>query len=154
MIRVFTVTVALLLLAGGAQAQNRITDFRGIKFGADFSTMEHMSMPDERGGLTFYRKYQDDRNFQGVPLIEIKYGFFKNKLCLVLFSARSLDSFHALKAYFDANYGPAKQTKDLKQYTYAAGDVNIEFGYDDNRKVAEVSYIYRPIMRDLMPENK
>ena len=147
------ICLALLVLASQALAQGKfITDFKGMGFGKELSEFQRMKQVRKQSDLEFYSRYGDEQTFQGVPVKEQLYGFYKGKFCLAMFTAQGPSSYNALKAYFDSNYGPANQPKvNIKQFTYTAGEVTIEFSYDDNHKVAEVSYLYRPIMRQMMP---
>lgn len=147
------ICIAVLLLAVQAQAQGKfITDYKGMVFGKDLSEFEHLKKEREMNPLTLYSRYGDEHAFQGVPIKDQLYGFYKNKFCVVMFTAQGPSSYNALKAYFDANYGPASQPKtNIKQFTYTAGEVSIQFGFDDTRKVVEVSYMYNPIMRQMTP---
>ncbi len=142
---------AIMLFAATAQAQGKfITEFKGIPFGKELSPEDRMSPADKRGDLTLYKRYGDDRTFQGVALKDLFYGYARNKFCLVMFSAQGPSAFNAIKTYLDSNYGPASQPKvNIKQYSYTAGEVSVELGYDDTRKVVEVSYVYKPVMRQL-----
>jgi len=149
--RISLALVAVIVMVTAAQAQLKVmTEFRGMNFGADLSEIQHMVPEDSRGAIRFFKKYADDKTFQGIALKELHYGFVENKFALVLFNAQGPSAFNTLKAYFDTTYGqPHQPSKGVKQYTYGAGDVSIEMGYDDTRKVCEVSYIYRPLMSKL-----
>jgi len=150
----FCIVAAMLALTVQAHAQGGrfILDYKGMLFGREMTDPRSLKKDHQQGEMTFYTRYGNDRVFQGVPLEEEYLGYAKDKLCLVLFRARGPNAYNAFKAYFDANYGPARQPKmNVKQFIYGAGDVDIQFNYDDNRKQAEVSYIYRPIFKQLMP---
>jgi len=151
--RAFICTALFLTLAVAAFAQGKIIlDYKGMAFGKDFSEFKLLKQARQSGDMVFYTKYGDDLTFQSVPVKDQIYGFFKGKFCLAMFTAQGPSSYNTLKAYFDANYGPANQPKvNVKQFTYTAGDVTIEFGFDDTRKVVDVSYVYRPIVRQFMP---
>ncbi|MBI4805353.1 MAG: hypothetical protein HY795_08970 [Desulfovibrio sp.] len=151
--RAFIITTLILALAAMAFAQGKIIlDYKGMFFGKDFSEFKHLKQARQSGDIIFYTKYGDDLTFQSVPVKDQMYGFYKGKFCLAMFTAQGPSSYNTLKAYFDATYGPAVQPKvNVKQYTYTAGDVTIELGFDDTRKVVDVSYVYRPIVRQFMP---
>lgn len=150
--------LALFILAAPtlALAQGKfIADYKGMAFGKDLSEFQHMKQVRKQGELEFYTRYGDDRTFQGVPLKEQLYGFYKGKLCLVMFTASGPSSYNTLKTYFDSNYGPASQPKvNIKQFTYTAGEVTVEMEYDDTNKVMSVSYVFKPIMRMMTPVGK
>ncbi len=159
MIRRITLALAaVIVMATAAQAQMKmITEFRGMTFGADLSEFKNMTPAEDLNQVRFYKKYADEKTFQGVPLKDpFRYGFVGNKLALVIFSAQNPSAFTTLKAWFDATYGePHQATKNVKQYTYNAGEVTIEMSYSDSRKMCEISYIYRPIMAKMaMPQKK
>lgn len=147
------VVLAVVLFASAALAQGKFaTEFRGMIFGKDLSEFTHMKSVRKQGDLEFYTRYGDERTFQGVPVENLTYGFYKNKFCMALFTAKGPSSYSALKSYLDGAYGPPSQPKvNIKQFTYTAGEVTIELGYDDTRKVVEVSYAFRPIVRMMMP---
>ncbi len=149
----FLICLAIVLFAAPALAQGKFeTGFKGMAFGKDISEFQHMKPMRKQGDMEFFTRYGDDKTFQGVPVESQTYGFFKNRFCLALFSAKGPSSYNALKEYFDATYGKPSQAKGgIKQFTYMAGEVSIELGYDDTRKVVEVSYAYRPIMRMMIP---
>lgn len=151
--RAFIVAAMLLTMATTVFAQGKIIlDYKGMTFGKEFSEFKLLKQARQSGDMIFYTKYGDDQTFQGVPVKDQLYGFYKGKFCLAMFTAQGPTSYNALKAYFDSTYGPASQPKvNIKQFTYNAGEVTIEFSYDDNHKVAEISYLYRPIMRQALP---
>ena len=142
------VLAAVLLVAAAAQAQPKpITEFRGMKFGGDIKDMQHMAKSGESGDLLLYKKYADDKNFQGVPLEDIRYGFGSGKFCVVLFLAKGVTSYEKLKVYFDSTFGTARQPeKNVKNFSWDSGDVTIELNYNEAQKMSEVHYIYRPLM--------
>lgn len=150
--------LALFILAAPslALAQGKfILDYKGMAFGKDLSEFQHMKQVRKQGDLEFYNRYGDDRTFQGVALKEQLYGFYKGKLCLVMFTTQGPSAYNTIKAYFDANYGPASQPKvNIKQYTYTAGEVSIEMEYDDTNKIMSVSYVFKPIMRMMSSAGK
>jgi hypothetical protein len=150
--------LALFILAAPALALAQgkfIADYKGMVFGKDLSEFQHMKQVRKQGDLEFYNRYGDERTFQGVPLKEQLYGFYKGKLCLVMFTASGPSSYNTLKTYFDSNYGPASQPKvNIKQFTYTAGEVTVEMEYDDTNKVMSVSYVFKPIMRMMTPVGK
>jgi len=150
------ICVALVLLAAQALAQGKIVlDYGGMTFGKEMADMKYMKKERQQDVMTIYTRYGDDHAFQGVPIAEQSYGFVDNKFCLVTFSIKGPSAFNALKAYFDANYGPAEQpTVNVKKFKYNAGDVEIQFEYSDDKKVGGVSYAYAPIMRKVMTQKK
>ena len=152
--RIAIFAALMLLAAGSALAQGKfVTDFKGVPFGKDVSEIERMAPTETRGDVKLYKRYADDRTFQGIPLKELHYGFYKNKFCLAMFSALGPSAYNTLKTYFDSNYGPAQQpTVNVKRYNYNAGEVGIQLSYDDNSKIIEVSYLYLPITRQFMPK--
>jgi len=143
--------LALLAAHAPAQAQGKfVTEFKGMVFGKPFGDFQRMKPMRQQGDMALYTRYGEDHQFQGVAIKDEAYGFFKGTFCVVMFTAQGPTAYNALKAYFDANYGPASQPKvNMKQFTYTAGEVSIELTYDDTRKLAEVSYMYRPVMRSL-----
>jgi len=143
--------IACLAAAAPAAAQGRFaTEFKGMVFGKPLSDFQHMKLIRQQGEMALYSRYGEDHKFQGVATKDESYGFFKGTFCVAMFTAQGPSSYNALKAYFDSNYGPASQPKvNMKQFTYTAGEVSIELTYDDARKVAEVSYMYRPVMRSM-----
>jgi len=143
----------LLSMAVAAYAQGKIIiDYKGMTFGKDISEYKLLKQVRQSGDIVFYSKYGDDQAFQGVPVKEQMYGFYKGKFCLAMFTAQGPSSYNTLKAFFDANYGPAHQPKvNIKQFSYNAGDVSIQLGFDDARKVVEVTYMFNPIVRQFMP---
>ena len=147
----FRIVAIMLLLAVQAHAQGKfILDYKGMVFGQELKDPRAMKKDHVQNPIVFYTRYGGDRLFQGVPLQQEFYGYCDGKLCLVLFSAHGPSAYNALKAYFDANYGQPMQPKvNVKQFIYGAGDVDVQLGYDDNRKVAEVSYVYRPLFRQI-----
>jgi len=149
----FCIVAIVLLLAVQAHAQGKfVLDYKGMVFGKEMADPHSMKKDHAQGDLTFYTRYSEDHVFQGVPLQREYFGYCQGKLCLVLFSAQGPSAYNALKAYFDANYGPAMQPKmNVKEFTYGAGEVDIQLSYHDSSKVAEVSYIYRPIFRQMSP---
>lgn len=153
--RIAIFTALMLLVASAAFAQGKfIIDFKGLQFGKDVSEMERMAPGDSRGEVKFYKRYADDRTFQGLPLKDLMYGFYKNKFCLAMFSTTGPTAFNTLKSFFDSNYGPAHQAKvNVKSFTYYAGDVVVQVAYNDSSKICEVSYLYTPITRTFMPNN-
>ncbi|WP_243312016.1 hypothetical protein [Fundidesulfovibrio agrisoli] len=152
--RIALFALMMLLAASTALAQGKfVTDFKGIPFGKDLSEVERMAPTENRGEVKLYKRYADDRTFQGLPLKELHYGFFQNKFCLAMFSTQGPSAYNTLKAYFDSNYGPARQhTVNVKRFDYTAGEVGIQLAYNDNTKIAEVSYLYLPITRQFMPK--
>jgi hypothetical protein len=151
--RTIIVASLFLSLAAAAFAQGKIIlDYKGMAFGKDYSEFKLLKQARQNGDIIFYTKYGDDLTFQSVPVKDQMYGFYKGKFCLAMFTAQGPSSYNTLKAYFDAHYGPANQPKvNVKQFTYTAGDVTIELGFDDTRKVVDVSYVFRPIVRQFMP---
>ncbi|WP_243359956.1 hypothetical protein [Fundidesulfovibrio terrae] len=151
--RAFIAVALLLAVAATAFAQGKIIlDYKGMAFGKDFSEFKLLKEVRKSGDMVFYAKYQEEPTFQGVPVKDQMYGFYKGKFCLAMFTAQGPSAYNTLKAYFDAHYGPASQPKvNIKQFTYMAGDVAIQLGFDDARKVVDVSYAYNPIMRQFMP---
>lgn len=148
--------VALLVAASCVLAQSKfVTDFRGMKFGADLSQFEHMAPLDKGRDLKFYKKYQDDKTFQGLPVKDLSYGFYKNKLCVVLFTTSGVSAYNTLKNYFDSTYGqPVQMAKNAKMFSYPCGEVNIELAFDDNRRVVAVQYSYMPLYKQMNDDIK
>jgi len=157
MIRKALFTLAAVLAAASCVlAQSKfVTEFRGMKFGADLSQFEHMASLDKGRDLKFYKKYQDDKTFQGLPVKDLSYGFYKDKLCVVLFSASGVTAYNTFKNHFDSTYGqPVQMVKNAKMFSYSCGEVNIELAFEDNQKVVAVQYSYMPVYKQMNADIK
>jgi len=149
----FCLALFLVLLAVEVHAQGGfVLEYKGMVFGREMADPHSMKKDHQQGDLVFYTRYGDGRTFQGVPLQDQFYGYAGGKLALVLFNAHGPSAYNALKSYFDAHYGQAMQPEmNVKRFVYGAGDVDIQLNYDESHKMAEVSYVYRPLFKQLAP---
>jgi len=148
----FCLVLFFVFLAVEAHAQGGfVQDYKGMVFGKEMTDPHVMKKDHQQGDLIFYTRYGDDHTFQGVPLQSQFYGYAGGRLALVLFNARGPSAYNAFKSYFDAHYGQAMQPQmNVKRFAYAAGDVDIQLSYDENHKMAEVGYLYRPLFKQAM----
>ncbi len=97
--------------------QNEPDGFRGIKWGAPFSTVQDQMTLVEHGlpGELFYERSGDHMVLGGVPLDQVQYEFYRGIFYgAYITSNRGVDIPPAMKAVFSAQFGEAKKFQQPK----------------------------------------
>src|SRR5512145_1481220 len=104
---------ALLFLGATFSFAQDKEDFRGIKWGAPFEDVKDqmtLSKTSPKWGEDFrYTRNVDDLNFAGIPVVNIEYGFWRDRFNLVLMTYKGESNFNKLKEALFRAYGEGER---------------------------------------------
>lgn len=145
--RILVIFLGIFLTSGFALAQDTPLSFepgsepdgfRGIKLGAELSTlqgMKHRRTDASHGGIEFYSTEEDSLIIGGGPLESIQYGFWKGRLYVVMITTKGLANWNALKeAVFDKFGTGAQAFKAVESYLWEGENVAMASWYNETTK--------------------
>ena len=133
----------------GFTFQNEPDGFRGIKWGTNISELNDMQLMESVKDSEYYIRKSDTRKIGDADINEVSYGFYKNRLYVVLVEYNGFLNFMKLKADLFDQYGKPEQPNQLmEKYFWTGVKVDIYFEYDEISKKGCIYYAFRPIQEE------
>ncbi|MBW2038241.1 MAG: hypothetical protein JRI46_01370 [Deltaproteobacteria bacterium] len=132
--------------------------FRGIKWGANISTLSGMEYLEteytKEGQVKWYLRQGDGLKIGDAEVESIEYGFWEGKLLAVTITTKGLHNFMKVKNAVFAKFGVGHKTKPPKEiYAWLGFESNIILKYDKNTKTGKL-YMISKSMRIQMKKPK
>jgi hypothetical protein len=122
---------ALAVLSGHVVAfQNEPTEFRGIKWGEDFSVhaTEMTLLQQSKGGTKWYRRKNEKMSFGDAKLSQLMYGYHNGKFFVVFMETSGARNRRTITKEFISRFG--KPDQSLREGDYVWG----KFDYDSTKE--------------------
>jgi hypothetical protein len=137
------------LLGCGSPAAGDPDNFRGIKWGAEASSVSGFSQIANEGDLIFYEKGGDRLQLEEVKLDQVIYGFYKGRfyMGMIYFPATS---FSRVQEIMTRQFGqPAKPDNTPSKLLWDGPEVSVLLALGDSSDVARIVYMYKPIQLEV-----
>jgi hypothetical protein len=132
--------------------------FRGIKWGAKISTlsgMEHGGTSQMSGGIKYYIRKNDELKIGAAKLKLITYGFWQDKLCIVIVSTNDLVNWSALKDAVFQKFGEGCQENEyIEKYAWYGEKTGMTLEYNEISEQGSFIMLSDKIMRQLSAWNQ
>ena len=132
-------------------------NFRGIEWGTNISAIKNqMMLVSGSGELKIYSRKTDKLNIGDAKLINIRYGFYKNRLFFVAIKYANYSNFAAIKLTFFQIYGEGrKRNRYMENYDWGTlTPVAIVLDYNDISKEGSVMYLQNAINKEQQEDMK
>jgi len=133
----------------GSPAASQPDDFRGIKWGAEVSSVSGLNQIADEGNLALYEKSGDLLQMDEVRLEQVVYGFYKNRfyMGMVYFPAAG---FKRIEEMLTRQLGqPAKPDNTPSKLIWDGDSVSVLLSVGDNSDQGRLVYIYKPIQLEV-----
>lgn len=146
----FTFALAVLLFGcGGSSASGEPDNFRGIKWGADSSSLSGSNRIAGEGHLAFYEKDNDSLQLEGIKLDQVIYGFYKNRFytAMIYFQA---SEFSRMKEIMTAKLGePVMPDKTPSKLVWDGSTVTVLLTSAGDSNSARLAYLFKPLQLEI-----
>ncbi len=137
------------LMGCGSQASGDPDNFRGIKWGADFSSLSGFNQIAQEGALSFYEKTDDALQMDDVKVDQIIYGFYKGRFYTAMIYFPS-SSFARMKDIVVKQFGqPAEPDKTPSKLVWDGTSVTVLLAQANTPESSRLAYIYKPIQLEV-----
>ena len=133
----------------GSPAASQPDDFRGIKWGAEVSSVSGLNQIADEGNLALYEKSGDLLQMDEVRLEQVVYGFYKNRfyMGMVYFPAAG---FKRIEEMLTRQLGqPAKPDNTPSRLIWEGDNVSVLLTLGDSSEQGRLVYIYKPIQLEV-----
>jgi hypothetical protein len=133
----------------GSPAAGQPEEFRGIKWGAQSSSVSGLSQIAGEGNLVLCEKSDDLLQMGEVRLEQVIYGFYKGRfyMGMVYFPAAG---FKRIEEMLTAQLGqPAKPDNTPSRLLWDGDSVSVLLTVGDNSDQGRLVYIYKPIQLEV-----
>jgi hypothetical protein len=146
----FLLSVLVFVLSGcGSPAAGEPDNFRGIKWGADFSSLTGFSQIAKEGELTFYEKNADPLQIEDIRLDQIIYGFHKGRFYTGMIYFPNT-GFARMQEIMTKQLGaPTQPDKTPSKLIWDAPNVSVLLNSGNSDGSARLSYLYKPIQLEV-----
>jgi len=137
--------VFILLGCGRSPAAGEQDNFRGIKWGAEFSSLSGFNQIAHDGDLTFFEKQGETLQMESIKLDQIIYGFHKGRFytAMVYFPA---SAFPRMKEILTGQMGePTQPDKTPSKLAWDGPNVTVLLTTGGNADLARLAYVYKPV---------
>jgi hypothetical protein len=146
----FLLAVLVFVLSGcGSPAAGEPDNFRGVKWGTDFSSLSGFNQIAQEGELTFYEKNNDPLQTEDIRLDQVIYGFYKGRFytAMIYFSNAG---FARMQEIMTRQLGtPSQPDKTPSKFIWDAPNVSVLLTSGDSDGSARLSYLYKPIQLEV-----
>ena len=139
--------VVCTLFGCGSQAAGEPENFRGVKWGAEVSTVPHLNQIASEGDLVFYEKSDDQLQIEEVRLEQVIYGFYKGRfyIGMVYFPAAG---FERMQELMTRKLGqPAKPDNTPSKLIWDSANVSVLLSLVEGS--GRLVYMYKPIQLEV-----
>lgn len=143
--RRFLLVGLILIAASISMATERPTEFRGLTWGTDFSTvkdeMVHSRTDPSYGGIEFYLRKNDEMVIGGAKIDRIEYGFWQNKFFGVSILFLDFTNFSSLKGALFERFGsgnkPNRYIEEYFWFDFAEAYISIKYNKIQKKAILE-----------------
>jgi len=147
--RLFLLLISVYVAIPAFAFQNEPDGFRGIKWGTNISELNDMLVADSGKDTVYYIRKNDTLKIGDADIDQISYGFYENRLFVVLVEDDGYLNFTKLKAILIDLYGkPEQPNRLMEKYFWTGGKVDIFFDYNEMSKNGNTYYSFRPIQEE------
>ncbi len=144
------VTVLVFTLFGcGSQAASEPDNFRGVKWGAEVSSVNGLSQIASEGDLVFYERGDDNLQLDEIRLDQVIYGFHKGRfyMAMVYFPAAG---FNRMQELLKRQLGePARPDNTPSKLIWDGQNVSVLLSLGGKADMGRVVYMYKPIQLEV-----
>ncbi len=141
--------LAFAFLGCGSQAASQPEDFRGLKWGAEASSVSGLSQIAGEGNLALYEKSDDPLQMGDVKLEQVIYGFYKGRFYMGMVYFPAL-GFKRMQETLTRQFGqPAKPDNTPSRLIWDGDDVSVLLTVGDSPDQGRLVYIYKPIQLEV-----
>ena len=136
-------------LGCGSPAASQPEEFRGLKWGAETSSVSGLSQIADEGNLALYEKSDEPLKMGEVGLEQVIYGFYKGRfyMGMVYFPAVG---FKRIEEMLTRQLGPpAKPDNTPSKLIWDGDSVSVLLSVGDNSDQGRLVYIYKPIQLEV-----
>jgi len=133
----------------GSPAASQPDDFRGIKWGAEVSSVSGLNQIADEGNLALYEKSGDLLQMDEVRLEQVVYGFYKNRfyMGMVYFPAAG---FKRIEETLTRQLGqPAKPDNTPSKLIWDGDSVSVLLTLGESSDQGRLVYIFKPIQLEV-----
>ncbi|MGA3115493.1 MAG: hypothetical protein ABSF90_13800 [Syntrophobacteraceae bacterium] len=133
----------------GSPAASQPDDFRGIKWGAEVSSVSGLNQIADEGNLALYEKSGDLLQMDEVRLEQVVYGFYKNRfyMGMVYFPAAG---FKRIEEMLTRQLGqPAKPDNTPSKLIWDGDSVSVLLTLGESSDQGRLVYIFKPIQLEV-----
>ena len=130
-------------------AASQPDDFRGIKWGAEVSSVSGLNQIADEGNLALYEKSGDLLQMDEVRLEQVVYGFYKNRfyMGMVYFPAAG---FKRIEEMLTRQLGqPAKPDNTPSKLIWDGDSVSVLLTLGESSDQGRLVYIFKPIQLEV-----
>ncbi len=139
--------VVCTLFGCGSQAAGEPENFRGVKWGAEVSTVPHLNQIASEGDLVFYEKSDDQLQIEEVRLDQVIYGFHKGRFYIGMVYFPS-SGFERMQEIMTRKLGqPAKPDNTPSKLLWDSANVSVLLSLVDGS--GRLVYMYKPIQLEV-----
>ena len=147
--RLFLLLISVYVAIPAFAFQNEPDGFRGIKWGTNISELNDMLVAESGKDTVYYIRKNDTLKIGNADIDQISYGFYKNRLFVVLVEYNGYLNFTKLKAILIDQYGkPEQPNRLMEKYFWSGGTVDIFFDYNEMSKNGNFYCAFRPIQEE------
>ncbi|MGD0077022.1 MAG: hypothetical protein ABSB91_00185 [Sedimentisphaerales bacterium] len=164
-ISIGSLIILLLLSFSGCAGTDpsRWDGFRGLKWATNIKDIkDHEAFfINDSNGFEFYGRSNDKLSFGNAKLKAIVYGYYKDRFCGVVITAKGYKNFTALKDAVFAYYGEGKQeNKNIKKWLWVSvlgnsnKDIEMSLEYSESSEETRLTIAYNPIVEEQRKEQE
>ncbi|WP_026463226.1 hypothetical protein [Adhaeribacter aquaticus] len=111
---VFIMLLSLKLSVQGQSVErlDKRYGFRDVTFGTHLKFFRRIKLDSQEGDDKNYRRVTDKLSINGMPLTEIVYGFYKNRLTHIYLTSPGIENSRQLLQFFQGIYGEGERVYD------------------------------------------
>lgn len=133
----------------GQPAAGQPEEFRGIKWGAEASSVSGLSQIAGEGNLALYEKGDDRLQMGEVRLDQVIYGFYKGRFYMGMAYFQAV-GFKRIEEMLTRQLGqPAKPDNTPSRLIWDGDNVSVLLTVGDNAGQGRLIYIYKPIQLEV-----
>jgi LysM repeat protein len=148
---VLAVSLSTALAADPARKPDQ---FRGIRWGAEVSSLSGLTLVDRDGDIIHYDRPGETKDLGGIPLRHVTYSFYKGQFYHADIGYEGENSFAAIQRSLEEKYGPpdaVREKTDAAGHAYEVavwdwpGYVFIGNRHDKGSPRGRIFYFYAPL---------
>lgn len=133
----------------GSPAASEPEEFRGLRWGAEASSVSGLSQIAGEGNLAVYEKSDDRLQMGEVRLNQVIYGFYKGRFYMGMIYFPAV-GFKRIEEILTRQLGhPAKPDNTPSRLIWDGDSVSVLLSVGDNSDQGRLVYIYKPIQLEV-----
>jgi hypothetical protein len=146
----FMAALVFTVFGCGSPASGEPDNFRGVKWGSDFSSLSGLSRIAQEGDLTFYEKTNDSLQIEDVRLDQVIYGFYKGRFYTAMIYFPNT-GFARIQEIMTKQLGaaPSQPDKTPSKLIWDNPNVSVLLTSGSSDNPARLSYLYKPIQLEV-----